>query len=146
MEEKNPVTPESPEIAPVNLSDIERCFQDFSARITQQMEDAAKADSDRAAALDTRENELNKREMQAMARCEMEKCGLPGALASCLYFTDEESVKAGVSLLEETFRTAVQKSVEERLLGHSAPKAAPIVSLSELPDEEYYAAISRQNM
>lgn len=146
MEEKNPVIPETNETAPMTLGDIERCFQDFSARIARQMEEAAKADSDRAASLDIRENELNHREMQAMARNEMEKCGLPGDLAACLYFTDEESVKAGVALLEDAFRTAVQKGVEDRLLSHTAPKAAPILPLSELSDEEYYAAISRQNM
>ena len=146
MDEKNPVTPETPETTPVSFGDIERCFQEFSARITQQMQDAAQADSARAASLDSRENELNHREMQALARSEMEKCGLPGELAACLYFTDEESVKTGVSLLEDAFRTAVQKGVEERLLGHSAPKAAPIPPLSELSDEEYYAAISRHNM
>ena len=146
MEEKNPVVPENPETAPVNLGDIERCFQDLSARITRQMEEAAQAESDRISQLDTREEALNKREMQSLARAEMEKCGLPADLASCLNFVDEAAVKEGVSLLEGAFRAAVQKGVEDRLLNHAAPKAAPILPLSELSDEEYYAAISRQNM
>lgn len=146
MEENTPVTPENPETAPVNLGDIERCFQTLSARITRQMEEAAQAEALRASQLDTREEALAQREMQALARAEMEKCGLPGDLSACLCFADAQAVKNGVQLLESAFRAAVQKGVEERLLGGTLPKAAPIPPLSELSDEEYYAAISRQNM
>lgn len=146
MEEKNPITPETNEPSFVSLSDIERCFQDLSARISRQMEDAAQAEAQRVSQLDTRENELKKRELQALAHAEMENCGLPGDLAACLLFADEAAVKEGVALLENAFRSAVQKGVEARLINHAAPKAAPIPSLSDLSDEEYYAAVSRQNM
>jgi len=79
MNEKNPVTPETNETAPVSFGDIERCFQEFSARITQQMTEAAQADSDRAASLDSRESLLSRLPWKLF-------CGLsPGFPAARLY-------------------------------------------------------------
>ena len=97
-------------------------------------------EQDRLTALEQREAALVRREMQSFARAEMEKRGLPAVLADCLEFADEASATRCAQVLECCFRAQVQQAVEDRLLD-AAPKTAPVCSLNELPDEEYYAAV-----
>ena len=78
--------------------------------------------------------------MNARVREELEKRGLPVQLAEGLSFATPEEMEEGVQALEEHFRAAVQQGVEARLLT-DAPKAAPLKPLSEMTDEDYYAAV-----
>ena len=118
--------------------------QELAQQITRQMEKSAQDEKDRRNALDERETAIARREMLSRAREEMEKRGLPAALSECMVFADEDAMKQGIDLMEESFRTAVQAAVEARLLDH-APKTAVMRPLSDLPDDEYYAAVCRTN-
>ena len=95
----------------------------------------------RQEALDARESALRSRERSARVREALEKRGLPAALSACLNGQGTEEVEGGVAALEEAFRAAVQQAVDARLTT-GAPKAAPFKPLSEMTDEEYYAAVA----
>lgn len=91
-------------------------------------------------ALAQKEAALRRQELTAKARQALQQRELPIALADALPFADDAALQNGLDALEEAFRAAVQKAVEERLLS-AAPKAAPVKPLSEMTDEEYYAAV-----
>jgi len=133
-----------PETAAEETKTVEERLSDLAQQITRQMEKSAQDEKDRRNALDERETAIARREMLSRAREEMEKRGLPAALSECMVFADEDAMKQGIDLMEESFRTAVQAAVEARLLDH-APKTAVMRPLSDLPDDEYYAAVCRTN-
>ena len=133
-----------PETAAEETKTVEERLSDLAQQITRQMEKSAQDEKDRRNALDERETAIARREMLSRAREEMEKRGLPAALSECMAFADEDAMKQGIDLMEESFRTAVQAAVEARLLDH-APKTAVMRPLSDLPDDEYYAAVCRTN-
>ena len=112
----------------------------LAQQLSRALQESAQADEMRRNQLDQRENALKKQEMQAQARAEMEKRGLPCELASGLAFENAEEMEAAAAALEESFRAAVQQGVEERLLS-DAPKAQPMQPMSEMTDEDYYAAV-----
>ena len=133
MENLSVPLPEAPQDAAQALEDrISALAEQWSARLDSRQE-----------ALETRENALRNRELAARAREALEARGLPASLSACLSFQSEEALEKGVPALEEAFRAAVQQSVEARLTA-SAPKAAPLKPLSDISDEEYYAAIAHQ--
>ena len=140
--EDYPITP-APETAPDSPGAQERLAA-LAQQLTERLEAGLREENARRQALESREADLNRREMTAKTREELDKRGLPAALADCLVFSDESAMLTGVSVLEEAFRAAVQSGVEERLLS-GAPKAASLTPLSELSDEEYYAAVCRND-
>lgn len=123
---------------------VEERLSALSRQIATQMAASAQAERERISALDEREAALSRREMLSLARIEMEKRGLPPALADHLNFVDEAAVEKGAAALEECFRAQVQLAVEARLLD-GAPKTSAMRPLHELPDDEYYAAVCRAN-
>ena len=137
--EENAVTPAD------TLANVETQLAQLAARLSAQAEALSQQDDARRKNLDTREDELRRRELNAMARELLSQRGLPATLSDCLVFADEEAVRQGVDALEEAFRAAVQQGVEERLLSQDAPKSASVKPLSEMTDEEYYAAVSRND-
>lgn len=137
--EENAVTPAD------TLANVETHLAQLAARLSAQAEALSQQDDARRKNLDTREDDLRRRELSAMTRELLSQRGLPAELADCLAFTDEEAVRQGVDALEEAFRAAVQQGVEERLLSQDAPKSASVKPLSEMTDEEYYAAVSRND-
>lgn len=145
--EETPVIPmEQPEAPRQDAHDAEMTVEErlsaLSRQIMQQLENSAQAEQHRRTALDEREAALQRRELLSRAREEMEKRGLPIGLSECMAFADEAAMESGISLLEESFRNAVQNAVEARLLS-SAPKTSAMRPLNELPDDEYYAAVCR---
>ena len=128
---------------PLTREDVERQFTLLSEQLQRQLELSAQEAAARKDALDGREEEVRRREMAALAKEMLEERSLPAALAGALSFENEDALKEGVDALESAFRAAVQQGVEERLLS-AAPKTAPLVPLSELSDEEYYAAVCRR--
>lgn len=144
MEETIIAAPAEKAEAPLTRAEVERQLNEMAQRLNRQIEAGAQAESARQAELDSREEELRRREMTAKTREELEKRGLPIALAEALPFPSEEKLTAGLDALEQAFRAAVQQGVEERLLT-AAPKKTSVKPLSELSDEEYYAAVSRQD-
>ena len=128
---------------PLTREDVERQFTLLSGQLQRQLELSAQEAAARKDALDGREEEVRRREMAALAKEMLEERSLPAALAGALSFENEDALKEGVDALESAFRAAVQQGVEERLLS-AAPKTAPLVPLSELSDEEYYAAVCRR--
>lgn len=139
-----PVEIPAPEAAAEENMTVEERLSALAQQITRQMEKSAQEEKNRRTALDERETAIARREMLSRAREEMEKRGLPAALSECMAFADEDAMKLGINLLEECFHAAVQAAVEARLLDH-APKTTPIRPLSDLPDDEYYAAVCRTN-
>lgn len=140
MDEKNiemPALSGEKKEAPLSL---EAQLGALAQQLSRALEKSAQADEERKNGLDQRENALKKQEMAASARAAMEKRGLPVHLAEGLVFEEEAAMEAAADALEESFRAAVQKAVEERLLS-DAPKAAPALPLSDLCDEDYYAAV-----
>ena len=142
MEEFPITASESAGDQPLTLTDAERQLTALAQQLSAQLEALSQAESSRQQALDTREADLNRREMAAMAREALEERGLPAGLAECLNLEDEAALRAAVDTLEEAFRAAVQQEVEKRLLT-AVPKSASAVSLSDLSDEDYYAAVCR---
>lgn len=125
---------------PIDRAQVEKQLSELAEKLAKQLQQGEAAEKSRRDALNDREKALRKREMAAKTREALENQGLPANLSQALFFEGEEEMEKGVSLLEEAFRTAVQKGVEERLLS-SAPKAAPVKPLHELSDEDYYAAM-----
>lgn len=144
MEEPILENPETAGEGPLTRAEVERQMSEMAQRLTRQIEAGAQAENARREELNTREAELRRREMAALAREELEKRGLPTALAEALPFQEKEKLAQGMDALEEAFRAAVQQGVEERLLT-GAPKKAALKPLSELSDEEYYAAVCRRD-
>ncbi len=134
------------EARPMTREEVEQLL----SSVTRQLEariDAAKLAVDqqsaaREEALAEREKTLTEREMSVKTAEALKARGLPEALAEAMAFSEEQSMARALDALESAFRDAVQKGVEERLSG-DAPKTAPPKPLSELADNDYYAAISR---
>lgn len=143
MEQAIEATVERAEEEPLTRAEVERQLSEMAQRLTRQIEAGAQAEDARQQALNTREAELRRRELAALARETLEKRGLPVALAEALPFQEETALNQGIDALEEAFRAAVQRGVEERLFT-SAPKKAAIPPLSQLSDEDYYAAVCRR--
>ena len=143
MEQPIAAAPERTGEEPLTRAEVERQMSEMAQRLTRQIEAGAQAEDARRQALNTREAELRRRELAALAREALEKRGLPAALAEALPFQEEEELNQGIAALEEAFRAAVQRGIEERLLT-SAPKKAAVLPLSELSDEDYYAAVCRR--
>ena len=123
------------------LADVEQQLSALAQRLSAQIEAFAQQEQARSDALSGREEDLCRREMAAQARDALQERGLPTALADCLCFADAEEMQNGVDALEKAFRAAVQQGVEDRLLS-DAPKSAAMKPLSEMTDEEYYAAVA----
>ena len=140
MEEQ--AVPEKPAENTLSLADVERQLSALSQKVTAEISALAQADTARREALDTRESDLRRRELNARAHDLLKDHGLPTALSTVLSFSDESALSAGIDALEKAFRAAVQAKVEERLLT-SAPKAPSHVPPSEMSDEEYYAVVCR---
>ena len=138
MEEQMNSAPENT----LSLSDVERQLNALSQKVSAEISALAQADTARREALDTRESDLRRRELNARAHDLLKERGLPTALSTVLSFSDESALAVGIDALEKAFRAAVQAGVEERLLT-AAPKAASLMNPSDLPDEEYYAVVCR---
>ena len=126
--------PETETPAAEAQSDIRSLLQSFLTRRESLSARALETET----ALQSREREIADREMHALVREECEKHGLPAELGDCLSFPDAESARRGVAALEQAFRQAVQRSVEERLSGDT-PKTQPVTDTDKLTDAEYYA-------
>lgn len=126
--------------APEEALSAEARLDALCRQLAGQMEKTAAAEASRRNDLDERENALQRRELLSRARAEMEKRGLSPALAECMAFSDEGAMQESIDRMERGFRAAVQAAVEARLLD-TAPKTSPLRPLSELSDEEYYAAV-----
>lgn len=141
--EETPITPAAEAQEAPALS-LEKQLADWARHFTEQMEASRQALENRQAGMDEREKELARRERAAQARECLRERGLPEELADCLFFADDDAVRQGVDALEAAFRAAVQQGVEERLLS-SAPKTGALKPLDQLSDEEYYAAVCRND-
>ena len=126
----------------VTLAQLEEFFDSLSRRLTAQWEQRAQAEDQRTQALDAREEELKHREATARAAALLKEKELPEELASCLSFDEEDSAADAIAALEKAFRAAVQQAVEQRLAA-DAPKTGALIPLDQLSDEEYYAAVCR---
>ncbi len=130
-----PQAPEAP--AETQLTDLIR-------RLAQQLDSARQAQDEREEAIARREASLREKELCALARRLLREKELPEDLAECLSFQDEDAVQTAVDALEKAFRAAVQTGVENRLQS-TAPKSGEIKPLDQLTDEEYYAAVCRND-
>lgn len=75
--------------------------------------------------LEEREAVLTRRELTAEAKNTLAEKKLPVELAEVLNYTDAESCKASIEVLESAFNAAVGKAVEEKLKGGNPPRKAP---------------------
>lgn len=93
-----------------------------------------------------REEEIRRRELRAGALELLADRGLPRELADTLDFSGAERMQASLEGVEKAFRSAVQRSVEERLRGGDLPgRGAPAAAdLSRLSDEEYYKKVLKK--
>ena len=143
MEEMSPKSTAA-DAEPLTLPDAEQQLFALAQQLSARLEALSQAENARQEALDTREEQLRRREVTARAREALAERGLPPALADCLSFPDEEALRQGVDALEAAFRAAVQQAVDERLLADPPRSAAP-AALSDLSDEDYYAAVCRND-
>ncbi|MBR1585050.1 MAG: DUF4355 domain-containing protein [Clostridia bacterium] len=142
MEENVTTAPE--EARPLTAADVERQLAALAQTLMAQMEKNAQADTSRQEQMDAREQDLARRELAAKARRLLMEKELPEDLADSLFFENEAAMAQAIDALEIAFRAAVQQAVEERL-SDSAPKAGALVPLDQLTDEEYYAAVCRND-
>lgn len=91
--------------------------------------------------LDAREQELNRRELQAEALRMLAQRGLPVELAGAMDYSGAQQLEASMDAAEGAFRAAVQAGVEERMRG-SVPASVPHRASAEESDADYYARIS----
>ena len=75
--------------------------------------------------LDEREAAITHRELTAQAKVQLADRGIPTELAEILNFTDADSCKKSIDVVEKAFQSAVEKAVEEKLKGGNPPKKAP---------------------
>lgn len=81
--------------------------------------------------LSDRESEITKRELKMMAKEALIEKGLPVELADTLIYTDAENCTASIEAVEKSFKTAVEKAVENRLKNSSnTPKNGTASSTS----------------
>ena len=141
--ENDPIveTPVSAQDAPA-FDEAERRLSALAQTLSQQIETLAREETARREALDSREDDLRRREMEALAADMLRSRGLPAGLASVLICEDESALESALNALEDAFRAAVQQGVEERLLSDT-PKAPAVKPLNEMTDAEYYAAVCR---
>ena len=88
--------------------------------------------------LDAREQDLNRRELQAEALRMLAQRGLPAQLAGAMDYSGAQQMQASLDAAEEAFRAAVQAGVQERLRG-SAPSVVPRRAAETESDADYYA-------
>lgn len=74
--------------------------------------------------LDDREKAITKRELTAQAKVQLADKGIPTELAEILNFTDADSCKKSIEVVEKAFQTAVEKVVEEKIKGGSTMRKA----------------------
>lgn len=93
-----------------------------------------------------REEEIRRRELRAGALEMLADRGLPRELADTLDLSGAENMRLSLDGVEKAFRSAVQRSVEERLRGGELPgRGAPAAAdLSRLSDEEYYKKVLKK--
>lgn len=72
-----------------------------------------------------REKAITRRELAAEAKNTLAEKELPVELAEMLDYTDADSCKTSIKVVEGAFRKAVEKAVEDRLKGGKPPKKAP---------------------
>lgn len=72
-------------------------------------------------AINKREADITRRELQAMAKETLADRGLPLTLAKVLVFTDAESTNSSIDAVERAFRESVEAGVNERLRGGTPP-------------------------
>lgn len=72
-----------------------------------------------------REKAITRRELTAEAKNTLAEKELPVELAEMLDYTDADSCKTSIEIVEGAFRKAVEKAVEDRLKGGKPPKKAP---------------------
>ncbi len=141
--EETPIIPADE--PPVALeTPAENQLTDLIRRLAQQLDSARQSQDAREAAIEKREASLQKKELCALARRLLREKELPEDLAEALFFADEDAVKQGIGILEKAFRAAVQQGVEDRLQS-TAPKSGEIKPMDQLTDEEYYAAVCRND-
>ena len=114
---------------------------DEAARLSR-MTDAERAEYDAARREDDlaeREKRIARRELRADALEELERPGLPKALADAVGYDSRERMIASIDAVEKAFRQAVQAAVDERLRGVSpAAGASAQGGGDEMDDETYY--------
>lgn len=92
--------------------------------------------------LAARERNIQRRELRADALEELEKRGLPKALADAVAYDSRAAMAASIDGVERAFRQAVQAAVDERLRGVSpAAGASAQGDGNELDDESYYRMV-----
>lgn len=74
--------------------------------------------------LTAREADVTRRELEAEAKGTLAEKGLSSKLSEILNYTDAESCKKSIEMVEKTFREAVEKAVEEKLKGGKPPRKA----------------------
>lgn len=83
-----------------------------------------------------RERNITRRELSAEAKNTLSDKGLPTSLAEILDYTDAESCKNSLKVVEDVFNKAVEAGVEEKLKGGKPPKAAPPTGDQKSKEEE----------
>lgn len=84
---------------------------------------------------DEREADLVKRELTLDARAALQEKGLPESFLGLLNYQNKEVCLASVDALDEAFREAVQKGVDDKLKGQQPPKDAKTEGASATPPD-----------
>ena len=114
-----------------------RAAAEARARMTGE-ERMAHDFAERQQQLDQREQELNRRELQAEALRMLGERGLPGQLAGAINCQSRETMMQSMDEAEQAFHAAVQLGVQQRMRGSGVQMVPRQASLPE-SDQDYYA-------
>ena len=100
------------------LTEVEKLAKMNEAEKAQYLADK------KAKEMAEREANITKRELSAEAKETLASKGLPMELSEIVNYKDAESCKASIDKIEDVFKKAVEKAVENKLKGDKPPKDA----------------------
>ncbi len=81
--------------------------------------------------LEAREAAITRRELSAQAKEQLAEKGISTSLAEILNYTDADTCKKSIEVVEKAFQEAVEKAVEERIKGNAPLKKAKDGAVTE---------------
>ena len=100
------------------LTEVEKLAKMNEAEKAQYLADK------KAKEMAEREANITKRELSAEAKETLASKGLPMELSEIVSYKDAESCKSSIDKIEDVFKKAVEKAVENKLKGDKPPKDA----------------------
>lgn len=110
------------------------------AQKLEKMSEAQKQEYERQKqikALDEREKEITRRELQATAKVALVDKGLPATFADLLNYADADSVNTSIDVLSKAWSEAVQAGVQNAIKSNAVPKGGQVSNQAKEKMDDY---------